>query len=128
MLLTYLLTTCSPANVRTQFISIHVRRGDFKGWCNDVPVNECQAPLSAYVRRVQEVQDELVEKKGLNSLPVLLTSDESDPKWWAEVKALGWHTIDHGPDGEDTTAKLGAWYVVLDHRAFMSRKLTAIDL
>lgn len=108
------------AHVRHQFISMHVRRGDFKTYCTEVPIEECQAPLSAYARRVEEVQAELLHKFRLSSVPVFLMSDESDPAWWAEVKALGWLAVDHGPDGEDTVGKYGGWYPPLLDSVFQS--------
>ncbi len=44
---------------------------------------------------------------------VIMTSDESDPKWWAEVEALGWVRMDH--QAMETTKKYGRWYpVILD--------------
>ena len=44
---------------------------------------------------------------------VIMTSDESDPKWWAEVEALGWVKMDHKE--MKTEEKYGRWYpVILD--------------
>lgn len=96
------------------FISIHVRRNDFGGWCPpDVPSYECFAPLSAYARRVDEIRRELLQTKGLVVDEVVLTSDERDPEWWAQVKALGWLFPDH--QEERTAETYGKWYLpVLD--------------
>ena len=74
---------------------MHARRGDFEGWCGDVPREECLAPLAAYARRVREVQDELRGRRGLAVAHVLMTSDERDPAWWAQVRALGWRYVDY---------------------------------
>jgi len=93
------------------FIVVHVRRGDFTGWCGDVAVPECFAPLSAFERRVGEVRAELLARHGITVSRVLMTSDESDAAWWAEVKALNWSWVDH--DAEKTVEKYGKWYPVL---------------
>ncbi|KAG8869692.1 hypothetical protein FRB98_002285 [Tulasnella sp. 332] len=106
------------------FISIHVRHGDFKGMCGDVPLPDCLASLSVIARRVQEVQDELANTRpGFNGgapLKVLMTSDERDQTWWDDVRSLGWYFVDHGPRGEDTTAKYGKWYPPLLDSVFQS--------
>ena len=68
--------------------------------------------------RVDEIQAELDARPQFQvavgqpaKLPVIMTSDERDPEWWDEVRSLGWLYIDHGPDGEDTSNKLGRWCV-----------------
>jgi hypothetical protein len=68
---------------------------------------------------VKEVHDELVERPEFQKpdgtpieMPVLMTSDESDPDWWDGVRSKGWTWIDHGPEGEDTSNILGNWYVL----------------
>ena len=52
---------------------MHARRGDFEHQCWDDPT-DCLAPLSAFARRVQEVQTALFQKHGVNISEVLLTS------------------------------------------------------
>lgn len=97
-----------------------MRHGDFKDQCNQTPINDCFAPLSVIQTRVDEVQKELGARPQFQTaigtpieLPVIMTSDERDPAWWDAVRARGWKFIDHGPDGEDTVAKLGRWCVFL---------------
>ncbi|KAG8904306.1 hypothetical protein FRC01_008790 [Tulasnella sp. 417] len=77
------------------YISIHVRHNDFLNQCGGVRLEDCAAPLSAYVRRVKQVQDDLAILHGPDSplakvQNVVVTSDERDPEWWAEVRKLGW--------------------------------------
>ena len=115
---TFCSTYHSPSvDIQSQFISIHVRHGDFGTQCRDVPVLECFAPLSVIDRRVQEVQAELQRKfpgiGGGQPIPVLMTSDERDPAWWEDVRRLGWYFVDHGPEAENTAGKYGKWYVHL---------------
>ncbi|KAI8983184.1 hypothetical protein BD414DRAFT_547951 [Trametes punicea] len=95
------------------FIAIHARRGDFSGWCGTVPQEECFAPLSAFARRVAEVQEEVRARHGVDVQHVIMTGDEQDPLWWASVEERGWARIDH--DAERTAELYGNWYpVVLD--------------
>ncbi|THV07510.1 hypothetical protein K435DRAFT_847933 [Dendrothele bispora CBS 962.96] len=91
------------------YIAVHVRRHDFAGWCGDVPLEDCFAPVSAYERRVHEVQDEILEKKGITVNHVIILSDEDDTAWWQQVDPLGWLRIDHS----QTAEKHGPWYPVL---------------
>ena len=85
---------------------MHVRRGDFADWC-DVPVHDCFAPVSVIARRVREVQEEILNRKGftVKDSNVIITSDEVDPEWWSEVRALGWKSPDHST----TRADYGQW-------------------
>lgn len=82
------------------------------------PKTQCFASHSVFETRVKEIQHELQHRPGNEYknpdgspmiLPVIMTSDEQDPDWWAEVDRLGWKHIDHGPDGEDTVGKMGRW-------------------
>ncbi|KZT08882.1 uncharacterized protein LAESUDRAFT_648242 [Laetiporus sulphureus 93-53] len=99
------------------FITVHARRGDFVDWCNGVPEEECFAPLSAFARRVQEVQDELRAVHGIEASHVIMTSDEKDEGWWDAVKEMGWLTIDH----ERTVQVHGRWYPVILDAVIQSR-------
>lgn len=92
-----------------QYITIHVRHGDFGGWCGDVPVHECFAPLSAYERRVQEVKDELRERRGIVVQHVIMTADEQDEGWWESVREMGWLQVDYAR--EKTEEIYGKWSV-----------------
>ncbi|KAH9891311.1 hypothetical protein C8Q73DRAFT_651429 [Cubamyces lactineus] len=95
------------------FIAIHARRGDFLGWCGDVPKEDCFAPLGVFARRVREVQEEIRSRHGVYVHHVIMTGDEKDPLWWDAVEERGWLRIDHA--GERTAEQYGNWYpVVLD--------------
>lgn len=62
-------------------------------------------------RRVREVQEELLAKKGIDVKDVIITSDEQDPAWWDEVAELGWKSPDHS----NTKAEYGRWCVYIFH-------------
>ncbi|KAJ6457903.1 hypothetical protein C8R45DRAFT_1110247 [Mycena sanguinolenta] len=70
------------------YIAVHIRRGDFAKKCklDGVAQDDCLAPLSAYERRVKEV----------------------DPAWWEPVHNLGWLRPNHN----ETIALYGPWYPV----------------
>ncbi|KAG1800522.1 hypothetical protein EV424DRAFT_1438229, partial [Suillus variegatus] len=72
------------------YISIHIRQGDFSQQCEEFPVDQCFAPSSVIARRISEVQEELRTRKGIDATHVVMTSDERDPEWWSDVRALGW--------------------------------------
>lgn len=77
-------------------------------------MDECFAPLDAYAVRVQEIQSELREKLGSETLvEVVVSSDEQDPLWWEDVKSRGWLFVDHGQNGENTAVEHGAWWVII---------------
>lgn len=74
------------------WITVHVRRNDFKLNCYDVPVDECLAPISAYVKRVDQVKQELADRDIIIK-HVIVTSDETDETWWNDIYALGWKRL-----------------------------------
>ncbi|KIY73465.1 hypothetical protein CYLTODRAFT_448795 [Cylindrobasidium torrendii FP15055 ss-10] len=90
------------------YISVHIRRNDFRGWCaEDVRIDECLAPVEAYARRIEQVKSEL-RQKGLEVEHVVVTSDEKDKDWWADIFSRGYVSIDHS----DTFKLYGVWYPV----------------
>ncbi|KAF8992794.1 hypothetical protein BDQ17DRAFT_1369056 [Cyathus striatus] len=89
------------------FIAVHARRGDFVGQCFDMP-GECLPPLTAYWQQVQEIKEELLQKRGLAVHEVVIASDEKDPEFWAQVRSLGWRQIDHV--AHKTQSTHGEWY------------------
>ncbi|KXN88805.1 hypothetical protein AN958_06674 [Leucoagaricus sp. SymC.cos] len=91
------------------YIGIHIRHGDFKNWCGEVPVEDCFASISVINRRVEEVKTEIQESRGLTVNHVIVTSDERDPLWWEQVANQGWYRVDHS----GTADRYGAWYPVL---------------
>jgi hypothetical protein len=103
-------------NPLLQYIAVHVRHGDFGGWCGDVPVKDCFAPLSVIARRVDEVQEELWTTKRIVVDRVIVTSDEQDPTWWDAVSELGWVRPDHSR----TVEWHGEWYPILIDAAIQS--------
>ena len=102
----YIRNTYTYSNsVFFQYITIHSRRDDFRAYCGDFPVQECYPSMPVIARRVREVQEELRERKGIDVKHVIMTSDERDPAWWAEVKAEGWYVLDYSR----TIRLLGPW-------------------
>ncbi|KAG2113799.1 uncharacterized protein F5147DRAFT_770445 [Suillus discolor] len=80
------------------YIYIHIWYGDFSQKCEEFPVDQCFASLSVIARRVSEVQEELRTRKGIDDTHVIMRSDERDPEWWSEVRALGWMWVDYAAE------------------------------
>ncbi|CUA72485.1 hypothetical protein RSOLAG22IIIB_01155 [Rhizoctonia solani] len=104
------------------FISVHVRRADFEGWCpSNMNREACFATPKAYAERVREVQAALrARATPIDARAVLVTSDERNPEWWQEIAELGseWGWVDHGAEG--TVEKYGKWYPVVLDAVFQS--------
>jgi len=105
----------APYEPTPPYIAVHVRHGDFGGWC-DIPLKDCFAPLSVIARRVDEVQEELWATQHIVVDRVIVTSDEQDPAWWDAVFEMGWVTPDHSR----TVEEHGKWYPLLIDAAIQS--------
>ncbi|PVG04854.1 hypothetical protein CPB86DRAFT_778167 [Serendipita vermifera] len=85
--------------LKAQYISIHARHGDFLNNCEERKKQgkPCSPPLSTFARHVQEVTQELKRRgkvsETVSTLPVVITSDETDEAWWSEVEQIGWKRI-----------------------------------
>ncbi|TFK35507.1 hypothetical protein BDQ12DRAFT_688252 [Crucibulum laeve] len=91
------------------FIAIHVRRGDFALQCAGAP-GSCLPQFKNYTDKVLEIQHELCEKQNIDVSHVLVTSDEQDPAFWADIRGhQSWAYINHTV--ENTLEKLGEWYL-----------------
>jgi hypothetical protein len=108
----------APHEPTPPYIAVHVRHGDFGGWC-DRPLKDCFAPLSAIARRVEEIQEDLWARKRIVVDRVIVTSDEQDPAWWDEVFEYGWVRPDHSKTAE----VYGAWFPILIDAAIQSGAL-----
>ncbi|KAG8903144.1 hypothetical protein FRC00_000297 [Tulasnella sp. 408] len=93
-----------------KFISMHIRHGDFKEYCGDAPKEHCLAPVSAIAEAVDQVRASLKSQLGasVSTGHVLVTSDEQDPAWWAQIDERGWVHVDH--KAERTIEKHGRWF------------------
>ena len=100
-----------------QFIAVHMRRGDFKQQCHDgTPENECLITLSRFKEEVDLIREEIKRKQSREIAEVIVMSDERDPKFWEEVRSLGWRHMDHYK--ELTLEKYGEWVPpILDQAA-----------
>ncbi|KAM6498742.1 hypothetical protein JOM56_006690 [Amanita muscaria] len=91
------------------YVSIHARHRDFEVYCQKQSLEDCYASLDVIERRVEDVQQELRQRKGIDVKHVVMTSDERNSTWWDDVKGKGWYALDHS----QTTELYGPWYPVL---------------
>ena len=75
-------------------------------------LGDCLATFSSFDVRVNEVKEELTRtyRPGYplhNVMEVIVTSDETDPSWWDDVRALGYRLLDHSK----TVERYGEWLV-----------------
>ncbi|KAG1813812.1 hypothetical protein EV424DRAFT_1415877, partial [Suillus variegatus] len=54
------------------YILIHIGHDDFSQQCEELPVDQCFAPLSAITSQVSEVQEELRTRKGIDVKHVIM--------------------------------------------------------
>lgn len=88
-----------------QYISIHARHSDFGEYCGDLPKDQCFASPAIIGRRIEEVRQELRERKNMEVQHVVMTSDERNATWWEDIKKQGWLMIDHS----QTVELYGHW-------------------
>jgi len=106
----------SPREALPPFIAIHIRRGDFGGWCSGKPIDECFAPLSAYGVRVKEIQEELLSKKDLHVRHVVFSSDDDESSGlYKEAASLGWKRLAFDKDDAEMALRktLSGWTTTL---------------
>ena len=90
-----------------QYIAIHARRNDFRGYCGDVPLDDCFPSIAVYKRRISEIQEEVRERLGITPTHVIMLSDERDPAWWDLIRNEGWYTT--SSIVQDSSDKYGGW-------------------
>lgn len=121
-------TTSTTDTPLPPLITIHIRRNDFTVWCGDHTRDDCLAPLSAYIRRVDQVTQELLKTHPTwtkEDIKVVVMTDEprvtpekdagnneklepgTSEGWWKSVEDEGWLSIRH--DDEGTVEEYGAW-------------------
>ncbi|KAM0791899.1 hypothetical protein ACM66B_004153 [Microbotryomycetes sp. NB124-2] len=114
------------------YISIHIRRGDFKAFTGFTPLERYTAALDRVRERLQERIDhpytwdgpgrKHFQSYGITAYeyPVVATTDEApNSDFVKELKALGWHVLDHDKFG--TADKWGPWYPSMLDAVILSR-------
>lgn len=90
-------------------------------WCDEsASPDECFAPIYTINRRVGEVREETLWKKGIDvpASRVIITSDEVDLAWWGEIHKLGWKGVNHTTF--DTAGIYDPWYAISQKYAYIS--------
>ena len=80
-----------------------MRHGDFRTICGE-DTTGCFPSIAAIARHVDEVKEEIQQRKGISVNHVIMTSDEENTTWWEDVRARGWYSIDHSQTAESLGA------------------------
>ncbi|KAF9577135.1 hypothetical protein BGW38_007853, partial [Lunasporangiospora selenospora] len=88
-------TTIPTPEMRTPYIAIHLRRGDIIAKCGpDRDPKRCMIPFSHYAYAVERARTAAAAHHQQH-IPVVVTTDTKDEEDFRQIKALGWHYIDH---------------------------------
>ncbi|KAK4048962.1 hypothetical protein OIO90_005597 [Microbotryomycetes sp. JL221] len=114
------------------YISIHIRRGDFKDFTGFTSLERYVAGLERVRARLQERLDDPLNWDGPGrkhfksygisaaEYPIVATTDEApDSDFVNQVKELGWNVIDHQAFG--TEEKWGPWYASMLDAVILAR-------
>lgn len=95
-----------------QFITIHIRHGDFLSFqCNPDPTKPCWS-IPQFQRSLTLLQADLVAAGREKVTDVLVMTDETNEEFLAEIEALGWKIPKDGKGGaggEALKEELGGW-------------------
>ncbi|KAG0301652.1 hypothetical protein BGZ99_003359, partial [Dissophora globulifera] len=80
---------------RIPHIAIHLRRGDIASKCRPDDRDSCMIPFEFYVDAVARARTIAAGRGLISRLPVIVTTDSKDEEDFRQIKALGWHRIDH---------------------------------
>lgn len=79
---------------RIPYIAVHLRRGDIMSKCSPgEEATHCEVPISSYAAAIERVRAGSKHK-----WPVVVATDSNKIEEFEEMKALGWHRIDHTED------------------------------
>ncbi|GAA6032966.1 hypothetical protein JCM8097_000073 [Rhodosporidiobolus ruineniae] len=121
----------SPSKV-PPFITVHLRRGDFKDFAGFTALEKYVAGLARVQAALQARLDDPDNWTGpgrrafkhfglrADQYAVVATTDErGDSDFVKEVKALGWKVLDH--DAFETKEKLGGWWPTMLDATILAR-------
>ncbi|KAI5478250.1 GDP-fucose protein O-fucosyltransferase [Pseudohyphozyma bogoriensis] len=130
--LTKMFGVDSPSKV-PPFITVHLRRGDFKEFAGLTGLEVYQAAVERVREKLQKRLDAAPKTwrgPGLKNFRhwglqatdyhVVTTTDEpTGSDFIKEVRSLGWKVLDHGEEG--TVEKLGGWWPTILDAAVLAR-------
>ncbi|KAL7409845.1 hypothetical protein BDY24DRAFT_436766 [Mrakia frigida] len=98
--------------------TVHIRRTDFMPSCPDY-AKPCLA-VSHFSDHLNGMRERYVDNvtRSAKDWPVVVTTDESDPEYLAEITALGWFLVDH--HALNTKHVHGIWYPSLIDNVVLS--------
>ncbi|KAK4704206.1 hypothetical protein P7C70_g2003, partial [Phenoliferia sp. Uapishka_3] len=121
----------SPSRI-PPFISVHLRRGDFKTFAGLTPLTKYKNAVDRIMKNLQVRLDDQEAWRGpgkehfrdfgikANKYRVLTTTDEpTGSPFIDEVRALGWYVLDHG--ALKTAEERGGWWPTIVDAAVLAR-------
>lgn len=126
-----LFDVATPARI-PPFITIHLRRGDFKEFTGFTPLEKYQEALARVQAALQRRLEDPYGWQGpgrahfrshgirAEQYAIVATSDEGKGSDFVkEVKALGWKVLNH--EEQETKEKLGGWFPTMLDAAILAR-------
>ncbi|KAG0293923.1 hypothetical protein BGZ98_001972, partial [Dissophora globulifera] len=80
---------------RIPHIAVHLRRGDIASKCLPENRDKCMIPFEFYADAVARARTIAARRGLISRLPIVVTTDSKDEEDFRQIKALGWHRIDH---------------------------------
>lgn len=123
---------CGDASRIPPFISIHLRRGDFKEFTGFTALDKYISGLTRLRERLQRRLDDPFSHRGVflknfrhfgrraDAYEVVVTTDEQPgTDFWREVEGMGWRIVDH--EKRETKERLGPWHMTMLDSAILAR-------
>ncbi|KAL7415156.1 hypothetical protein BDY24DRAFT_383901 [Mrakia frigida] len=102
----------APGQDIPPFVTMHIRHGDFTAFCGK---GDPCFTVAQFAFQLDLLKKELTESGRPVPLNVLVMSDESDPKFFEQVKARGWKMSQDGEGVQNPklVEELGGWHDTL---------------
>lgn len=83
-----LLFTDAVCTSTWQFVTVHIRRGDFAKSCGTTGSKDCLATIATYKQAVHRVRAQVLDDAGTYARAVVVTTDEKDPVYLESLRKV----------------------------------------